>query len=32
MDYGKNIYSENTPEIVELAKLSEEADRIENDL
>ncbi len=29
---GKNIYSENTPEIVELSKLSEEADLIENDL
>ena len=32
MDYGKNIYSENTPEIVELAKLSEEANLIENEL
>ncbi len=29
---GKNIYSENTPEIVELSRLSEEADLIENDL
>ena len=32
MDLGKGYYSENTPEIVELSKLSEEADLIENDL
>ena len=32
MENGKNIYSENTPQIVELAKLSEVADQIENDL
>ena len=32
MENGKNIYSENTPEIVELAKLSEAADQIENEL
>ncbi len=32
MDLGKGYYSENTPEIVELSKLSEEADIIENDL
>ncbi len=32
MDLGKSIYSEVTPEIVELSKLSEEADKIENDL
>ena len=32
MDLGKGVYSEITPEIVELSKLSEEADRIENEL
>ena len=32
MENGKNIYSENTPEIVELARLSEAADQIENEL
>jgi citrate synthase len=32
MDLGKGYYSENTPEIVELSKLSKEADLIENDL
>ena len=32
MDLGKGYYSENTPEIVELSKLSQEADLIENDL
>lgn len=32
MENGKNIYSENTPQIIELARLSEEADQIENDL
>ena len=32
MENGKNIYSENTPQIVELAKLSEVADQIEKDL
>ena len=32
MDLGKSIYSEITPEIVELSQLSEEADRIENEL
>ena len=32
MENGKNIYSENTPQIIELAKLSEEADQIENEL
>ena len=32
MDLGKGYYSDNTPEIVELSKLSEAADQIENDL
>ncbi len=32
MDLGKGVYSEITPEILELSKLSEEADVIENDL
>ena len=32
MDLGKGYYSDNTPEIVELSKLSETADQIENDL
>lgn len=32
MENGKNIYSENTPQIIELAKLSEDADQIENEL
>ena len=32
MDLGKGYYSQNTPEIVELSKLSQEADLIENDL
>ncbi|MCR5671310.1 MAG: citrate/2-methylcitrate synthase [Butyrivibrio sp.] len=32
MDLGKNYYSENTPEIHELSRLSAEADMIENDL
>ena len=32
MDLGKVYYSDNTPEIVELSKLSEAADQIENDL
>ena len=32
MDLGKGYYSDNTPEIIELAKLSKEADMIENDL
>ncbi len=32
MDLGKGVYSEITPEIVELSRLSEEADRIENEL
>ncbi len=32
MDLGKAIYSEITPEIVELSKLSTEADLIENEL
>ena len=32
MDLGKGVYSEITPEIVELSRLSEEADLIENDL
>ncbi len=32
MDLGKGYYSENTPEIVELAELSREADIIENEL
>ena len=32
MDLGKGYYSDNTPEIVELSKLSEKADMIENDL
>ncbi len=32
MDLGKGYYSENTPEIIELSRLSQEADLIENDL
>ena len=32
MDLGKGYYSDNKPEIVELSKLSEAADQIENDL
>lgn len=32
MEIGRNYYSENTPEIVELSKLSREADLIENEL
>ena len=32
MDLGKGYYSDNTPAIVELSKLSEAADQIENDL
>jgi citrate synthase len=32
MDLGKSIYSEITPEIIELSKLSEDADKIENEL
>ena len=32
MDLGKGYYSENTPEIIELSKLSREADLIENEL
>ncbi|WP_026651707.1 citrate/2-methylcitrate synthase [Butyrivibrio proteoclasticus] len=32
MDTGKNIYSENTPEIVELSKLAEAGDMIDNEL
>lgn len=32
MENGKNIYSENTPQIIELAKLSADADQIENEL
>jgi citrate synthase len=32
MDLGKGYYSDNTPEIVELSKLSEQADLIENEL
>ena len=32
MDLGKGYYSQNTPEIVELSKLSQKADLIEIDL
>ena len=32
MDLGKGYYAENTPEIIELSKLSKTADMIENDL
>ena len=32
MDTVKNIYSENTPEIVELSRLAEAGDLIENEL
>ena len=32
MDLGKGYYSENTPEIIELSKLSRKADLIENEL